>query len=145
MDDARFVDSGARRQWRAELIAALQDAVRRRGTIDEIEQAINATGLVTGRVRTLPDAVETEWVAERGAVMSVRSEAGEELLMPSAPWTSSPTERPLGLGVGRPGANNMDVLGELLGLSESDVAGLEERGVLSRPIVGQASPPEEGT
>jgi hypothetical protein len=39
----------------------------------------------------------------------------------------------------------MDVLGELLGLSESDVAGLEERGVLSRPIVGQASPQEEGT
>ena len=90
IDDARFVDSGARRQRRAELISALQDAVDRRGTIDEIEQAINAEGLVTGRVRAVPDVVETEWVAERGAVMSVSSEAGEELLIPSAPVDQLP-------------------------------------------------------
>ena len=86
------------------MISALQDAVYRRGTIDEVERAINAEGLVTGRVRAVSDATETEWVAERGAVMSVTSEAGEELTIPSVPWTSSPTERPVGLGVAPRGA-----------------------------------------
>ncbi len=143
IDDARFVDSGARRQRRAEVISALQDAVYRRGTIDEVERAINAEGLVTGRVRAVSDATETEWVAERGAVMSVTSEAGEELTIPSVPWTSSPTERPVGLGVAPRGADNRDVLGELLGLSQSDIARLEERGVLCGPMVDQASEPED--
>jgi crotonobetainyl-CoA:carnitine CoA-transferase CaiB-like acyl-CoA transferase len=145
IDDARFVDSGARRARRAELIAALQDAVARRGTIDEIQEAINAEGLVIGRVRPITDVVETEWVAERGALMSVSNEAGEEVLIPSAPWTSSPTERRAGLGVGRIGANNTEVLGQLLGLSESDISGLEERGVLCGPTVDRAGRPEDSS
>ncbi len=141
--DARFVDSGARRQRRPELISALQDAVYRRGTIDDVEQAVNAEGLVTGRVRAVSDVLETEWVAERGAVMSVTNEAGEGVLIPSPPWTSSPTELPVGLGVGRIGANNTEVLGELLGLSQSDVAKLEEGGVLCGAMVDQASLSED--
>jgi crotonobetainyl-CoA:carnitine CoA-transferase CaiB-like acyl-CoA transferase len=125
------------------LIAALQDAVYRRGTIDEVEKAINAEGLVTGRVRAVTDVPDTEWVVERGAVMSVRGDAGDELRIPSAPWTSSPAERPVGLGVGRIGAHNSDVLGELLGLSGSDIAKLEERGVLCGPTVDQTHQPED--
>ena len=145
IDDPRFVDSGARRQRRAEVISVLQDAVHRRGTIDEIERAVNAEGLVTGRVRAVPDVPDTEWVAERGAVMSVSSEAGEELLIPSVPWISSPTELPVGRGVAPFGANNMEVLGELLGLSESDIEKLEERGVLCRPVADHASLAQDGS
>lgn len=137
LDDPRFVDTGARRQRRAELISVLQDAVYRRGTIDEVERAINAERLVTGRVRAVSDVPETDWVAERGAVMSVSSDAGEELLMPSAPWTSAPADLPVGLGVGRVGANNTEVLAELLGLSDRDIAGLEERGVLCGPTADE--------
>jgi crotonobetainyl-CoA:carnitine CoA-transferase CaiB-like acyl-CoA transferase len=125
------------------LIAVLQAAVDRRGTIDEVEQAINAERLVTGRVRAVSEVPGSEWVAERGAVMSVSNEAGEDVLMPSAPWTSSPAEVPVGRGVGRVGANNTEVLAELLGLSESDIAGLAARGVLCGPTVDQASRSED--
>ena len=71
--------------------------------------------------------------------MSVTGTGGDELRIPSVPWTSSPTEVPVGLGVGRRGADNAEVLTELLGLSESEIAGLEQRGVLCGPAVDQAS------
>ena len=71
----------------------------RRGTIDEIEQAVNAEGLVTGRVRAVSDVTETEWVAERGAVMSVTSEAGEELYDSERPLDQFPDRTPDWAGV----------------------------------------------
>jgi len=130
IDDARFVDSAARRQRRAEVIGVLQDALSKLGGIDEIEAVLNDAGLAVGRIRRLVDVPETEWAVERGAVMTAHVDGDADVTMPSPPWRFSAAVDRADAQLGAFGADNAAVLGELLGLDATAIDELYGRGVL---------------
>jgi CoA:oxalate CoA-transferase len=138
--DERFLDSGRRRDRRAELIGELQAALLQRGTAEEVGVLLEAEGLVVGRVRTVADAVQAPWAVERRAVLDFSDESGAPVRIPSAPWRFSEVDvtsvpRPLG-----PGTDNRDVLVELLRMSDAEIEALQADGTLRSSI--EATLPE---
>jgi crotonobetainyl-CoA:carnitine CoA-transferase CaiB-like acyl-CoA transferase len=130
IDDERFIDSGARRQRRAEVIGELQAALLRLGGIDEIEAVLDDAGLAVGRIRRVVDVPATPWVVERGAVVTAHVDGGADVTLPSAPWRFSGAVDQSPHELGSFGADNAAVLAELLGLDDATIDGLVERGVL---------------
>jgi crotonobetainyl-CoA:carnitine CoA-transferase CaiB-like acyl-CoA transferase len=132
IDDERFIDSGARRQRRAEVIATLQEALLQLGGIDEVEAILREAGLAVGRVRSVVDVPSTAWAVERHAVVTAHVDSGEEVTLPSAPWRFSVAVDQAPHELGTFGADNDDVLAELLGLDGEQISDLYRRGVLRR-------------
>ena len=130
IDDERFVDSGARRQRRADVIGALQQALLEMGGIDEVEAILRDAGLAVGRVRRVADVTDTPWAAERGAVVTAQVDGDRDVTLPSAPWRFSDATDQAPHELGRFGADNDDVLSELLGLDADRLADLYARRVL---------------
>lgn len=65
--DPRFADRFARLAHRAELTALLEAALRERGT-EDWWRALNAAGVPSGPVYTVPQALDIPQIAERGMV-----------------------------------------------------------------------------
>lgn len=130
IEDERFVDTGRRRDRRAELLGVLQDALARQGGIDEVEAVLAAAGLAVGRIRSVADVPTTAWAVERGAVVTAEVDGGSSVTLPSAPWRMSgapprptPSMHPFG-------ADDDDVMAELLGLDDEAIGALRAGGVL---------------
>jgi CoA:oxalate CoA-transferase len=142
IEDPRFVDSGARRQRRAELLAELQAGLLELGGIDEVETVLNAAGLAVGRIRGVTDVPSTAWAVERGAVVTVPVEGGDDVTLPTVPWRLSGSTAPAAATLGAFGADNDDVLADLLGLGADEIDELYAQGVLhgSRAAVDGATP-----
>ena len=140
IEDERFIDSGARRQRRAEVIATLQDALLQLGGIDEVEAILRDAGLAVGRVRSIVDVPETPWAVERAAVVTAHVDGGADVILPSAPWRFSTAIDQAPHELGAFGADNDDVLAELLGVDDAQIADLYRRGVLRRDEPAVAIP-----
>ncbi len=142
IEDPRFIDSGARRQRRAELLAELQAGLLELGGIDEVETVLNAAGLAVGRIRGVTDVPSTPWAVERGAVVTVAVEGGDDVTLPTVPWRLSGSTAPAATTLGAFGADNDDVLADLLGLGADEIDELYAQGVLhgSRAAVDGATP-----
>jgi CoA:oxalate CoA-transferase len=132
IDDERFIDSGARRERRAELFDVLQGALLELGGIDEVEAILNDAGLAVGRIRRIVDVPETAWVIERGAVVTAHVDGADDVTMPSAPWRFSGAVDQSAHELGAFGADNTSVLADLLGLDADAIDDLYRRGVLCR-------------
>lgn len=132
IDDERFAESGTRRQHRAELLQELQAALLERGGIDEIETDLNAQGLAVGRIRSVADVPATTWATQREAVVTARVDGEREITLPSPPWRLSAAADPGPPTLGRFGADNDEVLRDLLSLDDADIAALYDDGVLPR-------------
>jgi crotonobetainyl-CoA:carnitine CoA-transferase CaiB-like acyl-CoA transferase len=132
IDDERFIDSGARRQRRAEVLGELQAALLELGGIDEVEALLRDAGLAVGRVRRVVDVPDTAWATERGAVVTARVDGDDDVTLPSAPWRFSRAIDQAPHELGAFGADNDGVLADLLGLDAEAIAGLYGRGVLRR-------------
>jgi CoA:oxalate CoA-transferase len=132
IEDERFVDSGARRQRRAEVLGELQAALLELGGIDEVEAVLRAAGLAVGRVRRVVDVPDTAWATDRGAVVTAHVDGDHDVTLPSAPWRFSGAIDQAPHELGAFGADNEGVLAELLGLDGEAVAALYGRGVLRR-------------
>jgi CoA:oxalate CoA-transferase len=77
VDDPRFARRESRKQNRALLTAALEDALAARGA-GEWEAILNAIGVPAGRVATVPDALRSEQVAGRGLLQTFEQVDGLE-------------------------------------------------------------------
>ena len=96
-----------------------------------IESVMGEFGLATGTLRSLREVCETEWAAERGAVVEVSDRGGGTLRLPNTPWRFASGD--VGLR-GEPryrGEDNRTVLAELLELDDAALDRLEAEGVLS--------------
>ena len=74
----------------------------------------------------------SDWAAERAAVVSVDDRGGGTYRIPNAPWKFSDAPD---VGVrGTPryrGEDNAEVLREVLGMSDAEIAALDDSGILS--------------
>ena len=93
--DPRYATAKLRRE-------NLRVAARRRSapgssTFDNLEQLqaqVSEGGLAVGRVRTVNDFAESDWVREWNAVVEVDDRAGGTVRMPGNPWIFSASELP---------------------------------------------------
>ena len=100
------------------------------GGIDEVEAVLNAAGLAVGRIRGVADVPLTPWAVERGAVVTVSVEGADDVTLPTVPWRLSGSTAPTANTLGAFGADNDEVLAELLGLGTAEIDELHAQGVL---------------
>ena len=135
--DPRFVDRPARAAHRRELLAALQDWAGRFATFDEFEEAAGRGRLAAGVVRSLAEALDEPWAAERGALVDVGGDRGP-IWVPRSPLRFSTLDVGSRPHPASQGEHNRAVLGRLLGLEPDQVEQLTQSGVLvERPVSNQ--------
>jgi crotonobetainyl-CoA:carnitine CoA-transferase CaiB-like acyl-CoA transferase len=109
----------------AEYAATVPDA-------EALEAECSKYKLAVGAVRSVAEVCDSDWARERDVIVSVDDRGGGRVLVPNAPWKFSDAP---GVGVtGVPryrGEDNAQVLREYLGMSDADITGLAEAGILS--------------
>ncbi|MEI7991275.1 MAG: CoA transferase [Actinomycetota bacterium] len=129
-EDPRYANPSSRLAHLQELYDELQAWAITFPNGDEIEKVFEANGLAMGNVRSTREVAGSEWSRERASVMAVSDRGGGEILVPNAPWRFSGAD----VGVrGVPkyrGEDNREVLHDLLGLADDELAALETAGVL---------------
>ena len=98
--------------------------------VESIERVCEENGLAMGMVRSTVEASMSEHSVARNSVMTVSDRRGGRIAVSNSPWRFSESES----GVrGKPkyrGEDNREVLGGLLGLSDTELEQLETSGVL---------------
>jgi crotonobetainyl-CoA:carnitine CoA-transferase CaiB-like acyl-CoA transferase len=126
--DARFATGSARVEHWNELMAVMEQWTRRHSSA-EIESIMDANGVPCSRFVTVADAMRDTQLAERGSLSRVKDAAGE-FIVPNAPFQFTiPTAA--GPTVAALGADNTNVLSDILGMSPLEIDALQEQGVLS--------------
>lgn len=141
IDDPRFGTSPRRTANHAVLEPILIEAFRRRTTAEWIEDML-AVGIPCGPVNTIADVAADPQIAHREMLRDVTHPTAGTIRIANTPLRMSRSES----GIKGPppdfGADTIAVLRELLGLSEADIEGLRERGVVATeggPDVSQIS------
>ena len=93
-------------------------------------RACQAHGVICAPVQSLDDVLHDPHLLERGALAKLAHEKYGEVILPNTPLrfegeSPPPVQLPRAAG-----ADNAKIYGELLGLSEQDVAALAESGAI---------------
>jgi CoA:oxalate CoA-transferase len=124
---------------RQEHLSVINDAVRTFAAsmpdVDALEAAFGRNALAVGAIRSVADLANSEWAAARGAIVSVDDRGGGTFRIPNAPWRFSDAPD-VGVhgAVKYRGEDNAEVLRELLGSTDDEIARWEASGVLSRQV-----------
>lgn len=131
-DDPRFATVGSRLEHLDDLVGYLRDYAATVPTAQALEQRFSQFTLAVGIVRSVREVCDSDWARERQAVVSVDDRGGGTYRVPNAPWKFSDAPD---VGVrGTPryrGEDNAAVLREVLGMSDAEIAALDDAGVLS--------------
>jgi crotonobetainyl-CoA:carnitine CoA-transferase CaiB-like acyl-CoA transferase len=127
-DDARFADVVSRRRNVAELDRILAGWTRE-GDKQAAAASLQAAGVPAMPVMTIPDVFEDLHLRERGFFETVSHEVAGEWEMEAPPWRMSETPAHVRLPPPTFAEHNRWVLGELLGLSDQEIAAMENEGV----------------
>ena len=129
IDDERYVTGWGRTQHYHELIPVIEDAMRERTTAEWVT-ILSEMGIPVGPVQNIAEVAVDPQVNERGMFVELEHPGlggvqftGNPIKMSRTP--SGPTQFPPALG-----EHTDEVLGELLGMSASDVANLREAGTV---------------
>lgn len=133
IDDKRFETPGLRTKYHAELEPVLNDALRTKTTSEWLTE-FDAIGLPCGPLNDIPHAAEHPQVKAREMLVDVENPSGVKLRIPDTPVRLSRT--PGGIQGPPPalGADTDDVLRELLGLSDAEIADLREKQAVFGPL-----------
>ena len=131
-EDPRFSSVTARMEHFDELMAILRDFAAAVPDFPTLEERFAQHGLATGRIRQPGELANTEWAAQRNAIVDIDDRSGGTIRVPNAPWVFSDAP---GVGVsGVPkfrGEDNRQILSTLLEYSEERIDQLEADRVLS--------------
>lgn len=130
-EDPRFAEIENRVANRADLEAELQKWVGSFESAEELEKAIGVSTVLAAEVRSTKELSETDWANERGAFVEVDTGRGKTVTVPQAPWRFRSAETGVGTSAGYRGQHNTDVLKELAGADDAELAALNESGVIS--------------
>jgi CoA:oxalate CoA-transferase len=130
-EDPRFAEIEQRIENRAELEAIVGEWVKGFDSAAAVEAAIGDSSVLAAEVRTVPELADTSWARERGAFVEVDTGRGAMVTVPQSPWRFRDAPTGVGASAHYRGADNRRILGELLGLGESQIDELEASGVIS--------------
>jgi crotonobetainyl-CoA:carnitine CoA-transferase CaiB-like acyl-CoA transferase len=106
--------------------ARVRRAAARFASAAQLQEALEAHGIASGRVQPVTALAESEWAVARGLLV----DGAPGVRVPAAPWRSSAAT----IGTTRPaarlGADTREVLAGELGLSEDAIARLAKEGVI---------------
>ena len=128
-EDPRYAGAKARRQNYHELEELVSEWVRGK-TRRELWEALSALGLPSGPVLSLGELMKDPHLEERKAFVEIEhSQAGTIKVL--APWARfSDTPSAITRAAPLVGQDNVEVYGELLGLSAEEVRRLAQEGVI---------------
>lgn len=132
-DDPRFIDNGHRSPNRK----ALQDEMRpaiAKWKSDDLIAAMEAAKLPGGRVNEIPDILADEHIAARGVIKDMVRSDGTPVKVLGYPGKFSKTPADYRRAPPRSGEDTRDVLTDVLGLSEGQIAALVEAGVIAEKL-----------
>jgi len=135
IDDPRFTTPGLRTKNHAELEPLLNEALRRRTTAAWLRE-FDAIGLPSGALNDIPAAAKQPQVEAREMLRDVEHPAGFSLRVADTPLKLSRT--PGGIQGPPPalGGDTDDVLRELLGLADDEIAALRRNRIVFGPLPG---------
>jgi len=128
--DSRFLTPELRLKYIADFYMIVQNWILTFDSLDALDAQLDEAKLAFGVVRDVKDFASSEWAGWWGAIDEVDNRVGGTVKIPGKPWRFSEGELD---HPGRPayrGEDNHAVLTEL-GLSDSEIAGLVERGVFT--------------
>jgi CoA:oxalate CoA-transferase len=129
--DPRFATAALRAQHREALDVELASWVATFDSAADLEAAIDDTSVLAAEVRTVAEVAETSWAGQRGAFVEVEVGRGPSLRVPQAPWRFRDAESGVRPRLGYRGEHNQEVLMELGGFDEDEIAALARSGVIS--------------
>jgi crotonobetainyl-CoA:carnitine CoA-transferase CaiB-like acyl-CoA transferase len=132
--DPRFATLASRVANRAALEAEIGLFVAGFDTAAELEAAIGVSTVLAAEVRTVPELAATDWARERGAFVPVDLGNGKAVTVPQSPWRFRGAESGLKPVIGFRGEHNREVLADLLGLDDAEIARLGADGVVSARV-----------
>jgi len=134
LQDARFSTREARSANRTAMVELLRNFAAGFGSFADFETAIGKARMAAGAVRSIADAVDSPWGKEREVLVDVGDDSTGAMRLPRSPFRFSTLDAGTS---GRPvhqGAHNREVLRDVLGMDDEEIARLERDGVLfSRP------------
>lgn len=134
LDDVRFIDVERRLLHLDDLVIELREWALSVETAQEIEDLMAQSGLAMGVMRTMKELADTKWANERNVLIEVDDRSGATFRVPNSPWVFSASDTSTQGDAKFRGEDNEKVLGELAGLSASEVEQLTKLGVLSQRI-----------
>lgn len=134
LDDVRFIDVERRLLHLDDLVIELRKWALSVETAQEIEDLMAQSGLAMGVMRTMKELADTQWANERNVLIEVDDRSGATFRVPNSPWVFSASDTSTQGEAKFRGEDNEKVLGELAGLSASEVEQLTKLGVLSQRI-----------
>ena len=94
MKDPRSATPHLRRQNIGVLLAEVRAWIGTFSSFEQLQSQVSEAGLAVGKVRTLNEFAECDWVKEWNAVVSVDLRDGGTVRMPGNPWIFSKSELP---------------------------------------------------
>ncbi len=128
-DDARFATNPLRVQNRAVLVPLLEQMVRRR-TRDEWIAQLEAVGVPCGPINDIGEVFENPQVIARGIAVDVPHPTAGKVTLLRSPMKLSATPATTDKAPPLLGQHTDEVLREVLGRSDDDIAALRAKGVL---------------
>jgi CoA:oxalate CoA-transferase len=127
--DPRYATAKSRRENLAPLLAEVRAWLATFDDLDELQAQVSEAGLAVGRVRTVNEFADSDWVKEWKAVVDVDDRNGGTLRMPGNPWIFSSSELPAPGAPAFQGEHNEEILGELC-MPEDQIRDMQQRNVL---------------
>ncbi len=140
LTDPKFIDVPSRLANLEELQSILRAWALTIPDATAIEEALAKHKLASGKIRTTRELADTDWAAAREITVEVSNRGGGKVRIPNAPWKFSDATVTTAGSPKYRGEDNALVLGDLLGLSATEVDVLTESGVLQRRVPPGATP-----
>jgi CoA:oxalate CoA-transferase len=140
-DDPRFATVADRHEHFEDLMGYIAEYAATVPDGEALEARFAQFSLAVGSVRSVRDIADSDWARERDAIVSVDDRGGGTLRIPNAPWKFSDA-RDVGVH-GTPryrGEDNAEVLTDVLGMSDDEISGLVDAGVLSDHVPRRLRP-----
>jgi len=130
LSDPRFSDVATRLDHLDELMTIMKAWAKTVPTSDEIENRLSQYQLATGRLRSVGELADTQWAHEREAVVLVSDRGDSTVRIPNSPWHFSGSDTSTQGDAKYRGEDNRAIFSEITGLSNEEIAQLENDGVL---------------
>jgi len=112
LKDPRFATPHLRRANLKQLLEEVRAWLATFDSLDQLQSQVSEGGLAIGKVRTLKEFSELDWVKEWNAVVPVDNREGGTVNMPGNPWIfSTATLPPAGVAAYQ-GEHNDEILSE---------------------------------